>query len=158
MGEATDDPLLTPAEVRALGTVLDALVPPSGDGRMPGAGALGLARRIEEAAARAPDLGAALRQGLASLAALAGERGAASVEALAAPEREALLRELATREPGFLPGLLFHTYGAYYQHPQVLAGLGLEPRPPFPKGYAMEASDLDALLAPVRRRAPLYRS
>jgi hypothetical protein len=48
-------------------------------------------------------------------------------------------------------------YSAYYQHPRVLSGLGLEPRPPHPKGYALEQPDLDALLAPVRARAKLYR-
>ena len=158
MSEPEPQPLPTPAEARALAAVLDALVPPSDDGRRPGAGALGLADRIAEAMRKSPDLGVAVRQGLVSLGALARERGAAGFEALPAPEREAVLRELAAREPGFLPGLLFHTYAGYYQHPQVLEGIGLEPRPPFPKGYAMEASDLDALLAPVRRREPLYRS
>jgi hypothetical protein len=157
MSEADQEPGLTPAEESALAAALDALVPRSGDGRMPGAGELGLARRVAEVARGAPDLAAAVRRGLAALATLARARGAAGVEALPVPEREALLRELAEREPGFLPGLLFHTFAGYYQHPQVLEALGLEPRPPFPKGYAMAASDLDALLAPVRARPPLYR-
>jgi Gluconate 2-dehydrogenase subunit 3 len=157
MTDAAEEPLLAPAEARALAAVLDVLVPASGDGRMPGAGALGLARWIEDALARSPDLAAAVRGGLARLEALAQERGAAGFGALAPAPREALVRELAAREPGFLPGLLFHLYAAYYQHPEVLAGIGVEPRPPFPKGYAIEPSDLDALLAPVRRREPLYR-
>jgi hypothetical protein len=148
---------LSPAEARALAAVLDVLVPPSADGRLPGAGALGLARRVEDAMARAPQLTAAVREALAGLAALARERGADALEALAPEPREAVLREVAARVPSFVPGLLFHTYAGYYQHPDVLAAIGLEPRPPFPKGYAVPPSDLDALLAPVRSRAPLYR-
>jgi hypothetical protein len=107
--------------------------------------------------AHAPELAATVRRALAALAALARERGAPALDALALEAREALVREVAAREPGFVPGLLFHTYAGYYQHPAVLAGIGLEPRPPFPQGYAIEPSDLDSLLAPVRGRAPLYR-
>ena len=87
---------------------------------------------------------------------LASRRAPDGFAALASPEREDALRELASEQPGFLPGLLFQTYAAYYQHPRVLEGLGLEPRPPHPKGYAMEDGDL-ALLDAVRRRPPLYR-
>jgi hypothetical protein len=64
----------------------------------------------------------------------------------------------AAADPGFLPGLVFQVYSAYYQHPRVLSGLGLEPRPPHPKGYALEQPDLDALLAPrARARETLPR-
>ena len=148
---------LGPGEEPALAAVLDALLPPSGDGRMPGAGALGLAARIEAIAAGSPLLAGALREGLASLDASARGRGAAGFAALDAGAREGLLRTVAEEQPGFVPGLLFHLLGAYYQHPRVLEGLGLEARPPFPKGYAMEPSDLDALLEPVRRRGALHR-
>ena len=39
---------------------------------------------------------------------------------------------------------------------EVLAGLGLEPRPPHPEGYEMAASDF-SILDPVRKRSKLYR-
>jgi hypothetical protein len=39
----------------------------------------------------------------------------------------------------------------------VVEALGLEPRPPFPKGYEVPPND-PALLDPVRRRAPFFRS
>ena len=48
------------------------------------------------------------------------------------------------------------TYMAYYSNDRVLEGLGLEPRPPHPGGYAMEPNDL-TLLDDVRRRPKLYR-
>jgi hypothetical protein len=54
-------------------------------------------------------------------------------------------------------GLVFQAYCAYYQHPRVIAALGLAVRPPHPDGYALEQPDLDALLAPVRERGRRYR-
>jgi hypothetical protein len=45
---------------------------------------------------------------------------------------------------------------AYYQHPKALEGLGLEPRPPHPKGYDLEPGNLDALER-VRARGKLWR-
>ena len=72
-------------------------------------------------------------------------------------ERKQVLDAHAAADPGFLGGLVFQTYCAYYQHPRVLAALGLEARPPHPQGYPLEQPDLDALLAPVRERAKLYR-
>ena len=66
------------------------------------------------------------------------------------------MNELATRAPAFLPGLVFQTYVAYYQHRDVVRALGLPPRPPHPEGYELEEGDL-TLLDPVRRRDPLFR-
>jgi hypothetical protein len=145
---------LSDAQRTALTAVLDAIVPPSADGRLPGAGEIGLADRIE---ARLGAMIAFTAHGLDALDALARERGARGFAALAAPERAEVLNAHAAADPGFLPGLIFQTYSAYYEHPRVMEGLGLEPRPPHPKGYALEQPDLDALLAPVRARAKLYR-
>jgi hypothetical protein len=156
VSEPAIEPVFSAGEARALAAVLDSAVPPSDDGRLPGAGALGLAQAIEEVVRRSPDFGAAVRAGLAALEKLARRHEPGGFEALGASEREAALRDLASEQPGFLPGLLFQAYAAYYQHPRVLEGLGLEPRPPHPKGYEMEESD-PALLDAVRRRPALYR-
>ena len=142
------------AQRATLAALLDALVPQSADGRLPGAGALGLASGIEQ------QLGAMCAftaPGLDALEARARERGASGFAELGAAERAEVLNAHAAADPGFLPGLVFQVYSAYYQHPRVLSGLGLEPRPPHPKGYALEQPDLDALLAPVRARTKLYR-
>jgi hypothetical protein len=37
-----------------------------------------------------------------------------------------------------------------------MRSLGQEPRPPFPKGHAVEQGDW-SLLDPVRKRPPMYR-
>ena len=142
------------AQRTALSAVLDALVPPSADGRLPGAGALGLASEIEE---KLGAMCAFTARGLEALDAVARERGAASFAALAPAARADALNAHATADPGFLPGLVFQLYSAYYQHPRVQQGLGLEPRPPHPKGYPLEQPDLDALLAPVRAQVKRYR-
>ena len=148
------DTELSSAHRTALTSVLDALMPPSADRRLPGAGELGLAHEIER------QLGAMcvfIARGLDALDALARERGAGGFAALPSAGRAEVLSAHSASDPGFLPGLLFQIYSAYYQHPRVLEGLGLEPRPPHPKGYALEQPDLEALLAPVRARSRLYR-
>jgi hypothetical protein len=152
----TGTPLLSDAERRALAGLLDVVIPPSGDGTRPGAGALGVAAHVERAVAATPDQGPLVRQGLAALAALVRERGASDLAALAPPEREAAVRELAQRQPGFFGMVVFHAYAGYYHDPRVLEALGLEPRAPFPQGHEVPPTDF-TLLDPVRRRGPLYR-
>ena len=157
MSEAHDpSQQLSPDQARDLACVLDEIIPPSGDGRLPGAGELGLVAFLERKLRESPDLRPAVEQGLATLARLARERDAAGFAEVPGPERLALLNALAPLEPAFLPGLIFHTYVGYYQSARVLEGLGLEPRPPFPKGYAMEGVDPTRLDA-VRRRPPMWR-
>jgi hypothetical protein len=139
---------------RALAAVLDCLVPPSPDQGLPGAGELGLVRYVEE---KLGDGVTALLPGLAALDAQARARGAEAFVALDADERIAALEALDRDDPGFVPGLVFHTYAGYYQSAVVLEALGMEGRPPHPKGYTIGPDD-PRLLEPVRRRAAkLYR-
>jgi hypothetical protein len=44
----------------------------------------------------------------------------------------------------------------YYRDDRVMRSLGMEPRPPFPKGHEVEQGDW-SLLDPVRARPKLYR-
>ena len=44
----------------------------------------------------------------------------------------------------------------YYRDERVMLSLGLEPRPPFPKGHVVEQGDW-SLLDPVRARKPFWR-
>ena len=125
---------------------LDLVIPRSPDGRMPAAGELGLAAQIERVAQRDAGLKGAVSTGIARWRARR-RRGAAGFAALAAPDRLAVLKDVAAAQPGFLPGLVFHTYVAYYQAGRVLEGLGLAPQPPFPKGHVLEPFDA-ALLEP----------
>ena len=82
-----------------LNAILDTLIPPSSDGRMPGAGSLDLTDQVREQAAVAGDL---IDSGLAA----AGEAGFVDLDL---PGRVALLRELESTRPGFVPILYMST-------------------------------------------------
>lgn len=144
---------LSPDRKRALAAVLDAIVPPSADGRLPGAGELGLADSVEASLGASP----VLREGLASLDERAAARAARPFAELDAPARREVLDAVAEAQPAFLGPLVLLTYLGYYRHPRVLEALGLEPRPPYPGGYAVPPTDL-SLLDPVRARRPFYRT
>ena len=129
-----------------LDAILDTLIPPSEDGRMPGAGSLGLSEAVlAQTAAEREVVEAgfeAARQG--------------GFVGLDLPARTAFLRELEGTQPAFVSTLYVPACTAYYQHPKVWVGLGLEPRPPHPKGYDLEAGNLEGLER-VRSRGKLYR-
>jgi hypothetical protein len=149
-------PPFSPDEVRALRAALDEIIPPAADGRLPGAGELGLVAHFERAVGRRPELGPLLAQGLAGLDDLARGRGAESFAALPGDERQEVLDELGSRAPAFLPTAVALTYIGYYENPRVLEAHGFDARPPYPEGYEVPPSD-PAVLDPVRRRAPMYR-
>lgn len=129
-----------------LDLILDTLIPPSRDGRMPGAGSLGLAAALRETSSAAGDVVSA---GLAAAQ-------ARDFAALDPAGRVAALREIEAELPAFVATLYLPACAAYYQHPAAQAGLGLEARPPHPKGYELEPGNLDALER-VRARGKLYR-
>ncbi len=144
---------ISETQMRLFAGVLDAIIPPGEGGAHPGAGEIGLGEILLQ---KVPELTPVLVQGLAVLREELENRQVADFAALAEDEKHALLEQVGVREPGFLPGLLFHTYANYYQQPRVLEALGLEARPPYPRGYELEAGDL-SLLDPVRKRPRLYR-
>jgi len=156
MSDSTDPLRLSPEDELTLASVLDEIVPPSAERKLPGAGEIGLVRAVVDAAKQNPALAPIVLQGLAALDELARDRRGHGFRALRPEERTALFRELAAKEEGFVQSLIFPLYIAYYQHPRVLEALGMEARPPHPKGYEIEPFD-PSLLEPVRRRPKLYR-
>jgi hypothetical protein len=138
-------------ELRLLTSVLDEIIPPSVDGRLPGAGQLGLAGAIDHALRKTPDLRSMIAQGLSDLDNQARNRMAAGFAALSQADKLQLLNE-----QGFVLPLAFQAFIAYYQQASVLEGLGFEARPPHPEGYHMEPNDL-SLLDAVRQRPKRYR-
>ena len=144
------------AHTRTLAGILDQVIPPSPDGRLPGAGTLGMAAHVEEAMRRAPEMELAVLPALDAAESAAQERHGRSFEELSDDQRRALVLALETSHPALIPTLAFHVYVAYYQHPRVVEALGLEARPPHPKGYEMAPNDL-RLLDPVRQRGKIYR-
>lgn len=139
------------SDLHLLTSVLDEIIPPSADGRLPGAGQLGLARSIDASLQKTPELRAMIAQGLTELDTLARDRKGTPFTALAKDDKVQLLNE-----QGFVLPLAFQTYIAYYGHTRVADGLGLEARPPHPTGYQLKPNDL-SLLDAVRRRPKGYR-
>lgn len=142
---------------RALSLVLDQIIPPSADGRMPGAGEIGLTAHIERALQKTPELRPTIADGLAAADGLARGRGARDFATLPETQRSQVLEELSTTHPGFLPSLIFHTYVGYYQEPRIVAALGMETHPPYPQGFPMEPGDL-TLLDGVKKRSQMFRA
>jgi len=151
-----EDNVFTPAQVRTLGAVLDEIVPARPDGSVAGAGMLGVTSYVTEAVGARPELAFGLLPGLDALERAAAARNAASFAELPPAERTAVLGEVAAAEAALVPTLMFLTYSGYYHDRRVLTALGLEARPPHPKGYELPANDL-SLLDPVRQRGNIYR-
>ena len=145
--------LLTSEQRAILDLVLNMIVPPSVDGRMPGAAEVGVLAYL---LAEAQDALPVLRQELDELDRRSRERSARGFAALEAAERKLLIESMRAQAPSFMSRLAAETLACYYQHDRVLEGLGMEARPPYPKGYQVAQGDL-SLLDPVRARGKIYR-
>ena len=144
---------LTSAQRASLDIVLDMIVPPSADGRMPGAAEVGVPAYLY---AEAPDALPVLCRELEELDRRSRERFARGYAELEEGERKDLIAEMRAQAPAFMSRLAMETLACYYQHDRVLEALGSEARPPYPKGYQVVQGDL-SLLEPVRARGKIYR-
>jgi hypothetical protein len=144
---------LTSGQQASLDIVLNMIVPPSADGRMPGAAEVGVPDYLY---AEARDALPVLCRELEELDQRSRERFARGFAQLEGHERKPLIEEMRAREPSFMNRLAMETLACYYLHDRVIEGLGMEARPPYPKGYQVEQGDL-SLLDPVRARGKIYR-
>ena len=144
---------MTAAQRAMFEVVVDMIVPASADGRKPSAAEVGVLDFIAER--HAGELPAIARD-MDRLDAAAREHHGAGFTEIDAASRQAVVDAMRSDDATFLRNLAMHTVTCYYQDDRVLAAIGLEPRPPFPKGYEVVAGDTD-LLEPVRRRGNLVR-
>jgi hypothetical protein len=144
---------LTPEQRAMLDLVLNMIVPPSADGRMPGAAEVGVPDYLF---AEAPEVLSVLQHELAELDRRSHERFAQGFAVLEAYGRKSLIKEMRAQDPSFMSRLAMEALACYYQHDRVLEGLGIEARPPYPKGHQVVQGDL-SLLEPVRARGRNYR-
>ena len=84
------------------------------------------------------------------------EAAGGRLSSLPPEERMALLMRLRSDQPGLLGVVEAIVSRAYYRDDRVLKSIGMEARPPYPTGYAVEQGDW-SLLDPVRKRAAMYR-
>ena len=91
-------------------------------------------------------------EALDHLARLAGTRLAQLDQA----RRDAVAKEFRTTGGTAAATLIRVVLQCYYRDDRVLRSLGLELRPPFPKGHALEQGDW-SLLEPVKARPSMWR-
>jgi hypothetical protein len=143
---------LSSIQRETLRVLLDIIVPPTADGRLPGAGEIEVTRQIASDAGHAR----AIRELLQMLDREALNEYGAAFAAIDQPRRVSLLERIRARDPLAFEQVALATVTAYYQQDPVLEGLGLEARAPYPQGYPVEAGDL-SLLKPVIARGKIYR-
>lgn len=67
-----------------------------------------------------------------------------------------VLERFRTENPGIAAMFELAISQCYYRDDRVMRAIGMEPRAPYPKGYAIEEGDW-SLLDPVRARGRIYR-
>ncbi len=141
--------VLSPPELRDLQCVAGMMIPASSEYGVPGADDAVIFADIVKSLGR--DLND-VRHALATLAEMAGgafaDRDAA--------RRYAVAEAFRARGGPQVAALSRAVLQCYYRDDRVVSSLGLEPRPPFPKGHVLEQGDW-SLLDPVRARPKLWR-
>jgi len=141
--------ILTAGEIADLRCLAGMIVPPSAKYGVPGADDETIFSDILNSIGRDRDIvGAAL----ATLRSLAGG-SFATLDAARRSEVAATLRADAGSAVRVLTRIVLL---CYYRDDRVMVSLGLEARPPFPKGHEVEQGDW-SLLDPVRKRKPFWR-
>ena len=128
--------------------VLDRLIPPQGE--MPGAGEVGTADYLDGIAAESARIARLFSGGLQDIEIATAQLGAGFYE-LSGDQQDEILRGVEADSPQFFDMLVRHTYNGYYSNPKVVQLLGLDPRPPQPRGNLVERGDLSSLQVVVER-------
>lgn len=149
VSDVDSEATLSSAEMRDLCRIAGIMLPFSEEHGVPGADDPAIFDDILSSLGR--DLGD-VRSALRELAALAGS-AFADLEAARAEAVADAFNAQASPAAAVLGRVVLQ---CYYRDDRVLISLGLEPRPPFPKGHELEQGDW-SLLDAVRGRAQLWR-
>jgi hypothetical protein len=144
------DSLLTPPQIDDLRAIAAMIIPASAEFDVPGADDPAIQADIVATLGRDTGL---VREALDELARLAGLRPLASLDP---GRRETVALELRAKGGAAVTTLTRVVLQCYYRDDRVVRSLGLEPRPPYPKGHVLEDGDW-SLLDPVRARPPMWR-
>lgn len=142
---------LNEEQERTLVAMLNLIIPPSEDGKMPGAADVGFLAYMHD-----ENLLSWIREGLINIMEESHNSYGREFVALSSVEQDQLLDGLRRRYFRFFGSLTNSVVQCYYLHDQVLKGIGLDVRPPFPQGYVVEEGDL-CLLESVYERGKIYR-
>ena len=131
--------------------ILNLIIPPSEDGKMPGAADVGFLAYIQN-----ENIFPWIREGLINIIEESHNKYSQEFSSLSGSEQTQFIEKLRRRFLQFFNRLTTQVIQCYYQHDDVLKAIGLEARPPFPQGYLLEEGDL-TLLEPVYLRGKIYR-
>jgi hypothetical protein len=143
------DTPLTPAQRDDLRAISGIVIPASAEFDVPGADDPAIQADILATLGRDTSH---VRQALDALAQLGG----APLASFDPARREVVALELRAKGGAAVMTLTRVVLQCYYRDDRVVRSLGLEPRPPYPKGHELEDGDW-SLLDPVRARPPLWR-
>jgi hypothetical protein len=143
------DDQLTPAQADNLRAIAGVIIPASAEFDVPGADDPAIQADIVATLGR--DAGH-VREALDQLARLAG----GPLASLDMARRETVAMALRAKGGAAVATLTRVVLQCYYRDDRVVRSLGLEPRPPYPKGYVLEDGDW-SLLDAVRARPPIWR-
>ena len=144
---------LTASEQATLDIVVNLIVPPSADGRLPGAAEYDVWSHV---LGFRPELAPGIRAELAEANAFAEDEHGQPLAALPPDVAAAAIAALREARPKIFASLARQTVTCYYQQDQVLEAIGMPARPPFPLGFEVPRGDL-SLLDPVKARGKMYR-
>jgi hypothetical protein len=145
---SSDGPL-TLAQRADLRSIAAEMIPASEEFDVPGADDPTIQADIVATLGRDAGL---VREALDQLARLAGQ----ALADLDPARRDAVAGELRTSGGAAVATLARVVLQCYYRDDRVVRSLGLEPRPPYPKGHVLEDGDW-SLLDPVRARRQMWR-
>jgi hypothetical protein len=140
---------LTPAELRTLRALVAEIIPPSSEYGVPGADD---ERIFADLLTVVPPQHAAVCDSIRLLDDLAG----GSFADQPPQSRRALAAHFRTAHSAFALTLTSLTARVYYRDDRVMRSIGMEVRPPFPRGFDLAEGDL-RLLDPVRARGKIWR-
>ena len=149
---ATDNPLDADQE-SALAAIVGAMIPASDEYAVPSAADPAIFADILTLVKRHPE---PVIEALEALEAIAHSRHSTGFNALDEDAKAATLETFRQSATPHLRAIVSMTAQCYYRDDRVMASLGMEPRPPFPKGFEVEQGDL-SLLDPVRARGRIWR-
>jgi hypothetical protein len=145
----SEEKALTPAQADDLRIIAGLLIPASEEFDVPGADDPAIQADIVATLGRDAAL---VAEALNMVARIAG----APLAGLDRPQRETVAIESRANGGAAVATLTRVVLQCYYRDDRVVRSLGLEPRPPFPRGHVLEDGDW-SLLAPVRARPPFWR-
>jgi hypothetical protein len=140
---------LAPEERACLGVLVALVIPADAARGLPGADDPAILADILRSLGREE---VSVREALRRLDELAG----ASFAPLDPAARDAVVAQFRQRFPALGAVIEEVVVRCYYRDDRVMRAIGMEPRPPYPKGFEVEPGDL-SLLDPVRARGRIWR-